>query len=229
MTFCRQYCRKNDVLHNNHTHFTIFRFKYMYKALFLFIFLITSVCSNAQSPRIAKFSIRPTSSNQMLVLWTMQAGSTCPLLKVEKSLDGLNYSHAYTYPSVCGSADREISYSWVDPNPKQFSVNYYRLNLDDIEFTVPLVIDLQSNLANRNVIAYPNPTANDLSIDLRNPLNQTFDVKIIDSEGKLIRQIESLKGTSFKTDISNLKSGIYTLQIRFEEKSTESILFMVNH
>ncbi len=194
---------------------------------FLLLFLISGAVFS-QSPRIARFSISPTNDNKVVVNWTMSIGSTCPTVEVQRSLDGQDFESIYFYPSVCGSSDKEESYNWVDANPIKYAVNYYRIKLEESEFTLSSSVDLQSNLANRQILTYPNPTAGTTQVELRNEKSQFFDLFVFDAKGNVVVEKANQKGTELSLDLSSLGDGIYFLQFRFEngDKTSSPILIM---
>lgn len=200
------------------------------KKTFLFLFsIILSVLSFAQSPRVADFFIRPTNTNEVLVVWTMEAGSTCPSLSVERSTDNTTFKSVYMYPSVCGFEDRAITYSWVDDQPNNYAVNYYRLNLDDIEYTIPVKVDLQSNLANNDALVYPNPSQGEINIDHKNPNNLNYSVSLFSTKGEMITREENLNGRSHSLTALHLKDGFYIIRILYSNGSAETINISVSN
>ena len=204
----------------------IFKFA-MVRSILISIFLLSCFLGKSQSPRIARHSIKATNNNNVLVVWTMNAGSTCPSLVVERSLDNINFRPVYTYPSVCGDSDVEVSYSWTDTNPQLYAINYYRLNLDDIEFTIPIAIDLQSILQGKRIITYPNPSSGSLKVELRNTENQNFDVEIFDNHGSLVHTIKSVSGRVYELNLADRENGIYALKLTFDNKETEVTHFII--
>ena len=197
------------------------------KYTFFFSFLlILSGYLFGQSARVLRFNAEASNNNKsVLVTWTMNAGSTCPSLSVEKSLNGKDFFEVYLYPSVCGSSDEALSYSWVDPSPSVYAKSFYRLNLDDIEFTVPVELDLQSLLADDNVLVFPNPSNGNFTIELRNQKSLDFDVEIFSSIGLLVFKKETCKGSSLKVNLANQIRGAYTLRITFSNKETITTSF----
>lgn len=73
-------------------------------------FLFTQTFAFSQSDRLLRFSVVPVDNNQKVqVRWTMNAGSTCSDVVVERSIDSINFNEVYVYPSICGDADVAVS------------------------------------------------------------------------------------------------------------------------
>jgi hypothetical protein len=191
------------------------------KYILLAIFFLVINLLFSQSSRVSKFSINPSErGGKVLINWTMRAGSTCPNLIVERSLDSLNYKEIYIYPAVCGSSDEAIDYSWVDPSPAKFAFNYYRLKLDGIEFTNILSFNNQVELAEKKIFTFPNPTQGVYQVKFRNNGNLKFDVRVYNSSGKLIFEKLKQSGRTFKISLLNLPNDFYSTQILFSDKTT---------
>lgn len=70
---------------------------------------------------------------------------------------------------------------------------------------------------------YPNPSGNELKVDLANAKMGTYDFEIIDISGRSIKHekhIYSSQGQVMKADISKLKSGQYFLKLNNGESQT---------
>jgi hypothetical protein len=69
--------------------------------------------------------------------------------------------------------------------------------------------------------AYPNPTDGRITIDANEPITS---VRIFDISGQLIRQLSPLGGNKETLDVSDLKPGVYLLQV-----NQSSVVKMVRH
>lgn len=185
----------------------------------VFVFLCSLVFANqllSQSSRITSFSVLSIGVKSTLVEWTMGAGSTCLSLGVQRSIDGVIFKTVYIYPGVCGSEDEEVEYSWIDASPIPFAKNYYRLKLEQAEFTKVRVVDFSSDLKENQIIAFPNPSESLVNLGFNNPNNIEFDFRVYNQLGVLVMEQINRNGASLQFDITNLKAGIYSLEIRFK-------------
>ncbi|MBL4709000.1 MAG: T9SS type A sorting domain-containing protein [Flavobacteriales bacterium] len=189
--------------------------------LLILLFLSSYTIGYAQSSRVLKFNVRPSNSGSIVqILWTMNPGSTCLNLIVERSANGVNYSEIYKYPSVCGSTDRAISYSWVDTKPLQFAKSFYRLKLDGAEFTLPIEVNLQANLSEKDIITFPNPSNGRFSIELKNEKNLSFNLELYNPKGILFYKKENCTGTFDSIDLGNIPRGVYLIRAFFTDRSS---------
>ena len=191
-------------------------------------FLFTQTFAFSQIDRLLRFSVVPVDNNQKVqVRWTMNAGSTCSDVVVERSIDSINFNEVYVYPSICGDADVAVSYSWIDPEPSQSGPSYYRLKLDGIEFSLISVFNVGSILKESEILVFPNPSNGVFTVEFKNPKKEKFDVLFYASNGSLLFHEKNLIGNSYSPYLSNIESGIYTIKIQFENSNSESIKVLI--
>ncbi len=68
-----------------------------------------------------------------------------------------------------------------------------------------------------NVIAFPNPTPGEVGIRLKNEDSSTFELQVLNLDGKVLKQLNSTRIDAFhqdKIDLSDLPDGIYALQMK---------------
>lgn len=181
--------------------------------------------SYAQSPRIGSFFLEKTLRNQVIVNWSMKAGSTCPSLQVERKVNG-QFKLVYTYPSVCGEEDREVFYSWIDEAAPNYSVVEYRIKLDESEFTFPESIDLDSDLRSNKIVLYPNPvnSGDKLFVKFRNQF-LIFDFVIYNRFGQKVYEGKTNRTSGFEVS-KQFEQGIYYLKI-IDAEFEDPVAFIV--
>jgi hypothetical protein len=159
----------------------------------------------------------------------MNAGSTCLSLSVQRGTDAVNFKTVYVYPSVCGSTDKEESYFWLDKDVLPYQKNYYRLKLEEGEYTLPILVDMDSELFGKDIFVSPNPSYNEVFINLRNPLNLGFKVNLFDLNGALIKTESNYFGQIVAFSLFGVKNGFYIIQVEFESgKKKESKISVLN-
>ena len=67
-----------------------------------------------------------------------------------------------------------------------------------------------------NVVVFPNPTNNSVTIDL-NSIENVENITIVDVQGKLIYENTSITQTQLKIDLNNHSEGIYILKIQYTD------------
>lgn len=193
----------------------------------LFFTLIVNLVLG-QSSRINDFGLSKTDNNKVIVSWTMNAGSTCFDLAVERYIDN-QFKTVYTYPGICGDFDEETYYNWVDESVSNYTKQTYRIRLEQGEYTKPLTIDLDSDLAENDVVLFPNPTNEVLHVKFRNEEFNVLNIEILDSNGHVFFKGNTQASKSFRVSIANFPSGLYYIRI-FDASYSDQLVksFLVN-
>lgn len=88
-------------------------------------------------------------------------------------------------------------------------------------FATSAINEVPSNIA--NVSVYPNPASDLLSIELSMKTNSNVTINLLDISGRIVREISNEKATlgnyKLNTNLSDISTGVYTLQIISEGKS----------
>jgi hypothetical protein len=66
---------------------------------------------------------------------------------------------------------------------------------------------------------YPNPISESTSVKFFNPANDVFRMKITDPKGRVIKQSENITGSEIKIEKKDLKSGVYFVEIKGEDRT----------
>lgn len=180
----------------------------------LLLFCLVCKSQTERNGRIQDFSIQAASTNQVLVSWSVGAGSTCNSPQVQHSLDGVNFKTVYTYPGVCGGTEETEYYSWVHTSAKAYALNFYRVKLDEFDFTEALKLDLNAKLAGTNFVLYPNPTSGMVSFEFRNEQRENFYLEVLNVYGQVVMQSEKQLSSTGALDLSSKEKGLYFFLIR---------------
>lgn len=88
-------------------------------------------------------------------------------------------------------------------------------------FATSVVNELPSNI--ENISVYPNPAFDLLSVELSLKTNSNVTINLLDISGRIVREISNEKATlgnyKVKTNLSDISTGVYTVQIISEGKS----------
>tara|TARA_B100001109_G_scaffold244153_1_gene230618 strand:+ start:254 stop:1591 length:1338 start_codon:yes stop_codon:yes gene_type:complete len=112
--------------------------------------------------------------------------------------DNSNWEMNLTFPNINGS--------WVSFG-EDISGELYIVSINGGIYKIIDAALSQNELTLNNVIIYPNPFDEFININLQ----ETADIKIYDSFGKKIMQIDDFKGT--QVDLRNLIRGIYFIKV----------------
>ena len=184
------------------------------KFCLFFAFSLIQLTSFCQSSRIADFSISRTNDFGVFVSWTMNAGSTCLTTKVEHSLDGEHFTPVYTYPGICGDAVEEVTYDWTDNNARKYALNFYRMKLEESEYTLVESVDLDSHLAEDELKIIQN-NGSEITFQLRNEGSQRFDLIIYNSSGIEVLRKNDVQGNEIKINAVSFSTSYYIVSAQF--------------
>jgi hypothetical protein len=168
---------------------------------FLFTFQFSGIAQNT----VRFFEGNRISQSSIQLNWITTAGSTCSDLLIERSEDLSSFNEVYRHSGVCGSTSEEISYFWVDSDALP-GISYYRIQEALGQFTD--TIEVLNPIGNDEVIMFPNPASNEVSIYRTNPDAKIPSLIIYDLRGKLILQTE-IENQLSSINTSTLIDGIY--------------------
>ncbi|TNF30521.1 MAG: T9SS type A sorting domain-containing protein, partial [Bacteroidetes bacterium] len=80
-----------------------------------------------------------------------------------------------------------------------------------------------------NVIPYPNPTTDLITIPLGVAMNGSVNLTVFDVEGRMVlaEELCQKNSTNISVDVSGLSSGVHTFQLQFEDNSTTSFRVVI--
>jgi hypothetical protein len=144
---------------------------------------------------------------------------------VERSADGKSFV-AVGSPVSTKGVSTGSNYSFIDFNGAAGTL-YYRLKSVDNDGTFEYsdVIAIKSSLAQtENVVIYPNPTTGPLTVQHAAGLEKAT-ISLIDLGGKEIKLLNIEKNsTSTSLDLTELKAGVYFIQVLNGEKSVIKLI-----
>ena len=168
---------------------------------FLFTFQFSGIAQNT----VRFFEGNRISQTSIQLNWITNAGSTCSDLLIERSEDLSSFNEVYRHSGVCGSTSEELSYFWVDSDALP-GISYYRIQEALGQFTD--TIEVLNPIGNDEVIMFPNPASNEVSIYKTNPDAKISSLIIYDIRGKVILQTE-IPNQLTSVNTSNFIDGMY--------------------
>ena len=188
-------------------------------------FLFTSKFSGIAQNTVRFFEGNRISQSSIQLNWITTAGSTCSDLFIERSEDLSSFKEVYRHSGVCGSTSEELSYFWVDSNALP-GISYYRIQEALGQFTD--TIEVLNPIGNDEVIMFPNPASNEISIYRTNPDAEISNLIIYDLRGKLILQTE-IPNQLTSINTSNLIDGMYYFHyVSSAFKITQKVIILRN-
>jgi hypothetical protein len=146
--------------------------------------------------------------NRNRVDWTTGAEVSGDKFDVERSIDGINFTKLGTVDAR-GAAS---SYSFWDNTPVT-GVNHYRLRMTEPsgKSAYSQTVDATVKTGAFQVIAFPNPVTEELTVQIYGTAAGNARVSISDVTGKTIRVI-ALTGNTLKINMNGIAQGFYLVK-----------------
>jgi hypothetical protein len=183
--------------------------------------------NSALPAAITNFKGTKTETTDLLT-WSTTSELNNAHFNVLYSNDGKNFSRLTSVNSkaTSGNSNVVLNYSAENNMPK-LGHNYYKLEQVDIDgksLISSQVVDLMWGVNGSTISVYPNPTSNELNIDIYTTKAENSTIKILDMSGRILKEIQTklfVGANSIQTNISELATGIYTVQILENNKITQ--------
>ncbi|NQV53757.1 MAG: T9SS type A sorting domain-containing protein [Flavobacteriales bacterium] len=162
----------------------------------------------------------------VLLIWTLEAGSTCNGISVQRSTDLLTFNEIGNIAGICGSDDQPVTYTFSDERPVLNAENHYRLELGQLGYTSTRVVDV-SDFSSNKIQIRPNPIAATLVVRIDNARFELLNCSISDLSGKVMDQF-STREDLLNLSASRLPSGIFIFSVVYEDGAVYYSKFAVS-
>jgi hypothetical protein len=184
---------------------------------------IAKISTNANAPlpvSLNTFAGKKINTGNLLY-WTTAMEQNNDFFTLQHSTDGIEFNQIAQIQSyaIQGNSTDFIDYQFEDLHAKS-GHNYYRLlqtDLDGNQQIVSKTIDLIWQAEGPLFNLYPNPTAQDLNIDIMATQSNQMQLWVIDLNGKKMKQISisvTPGSNHISFPISDLAKGIYLFQVK---------------
>lgn len=163
----------------------------------------------------------------VMLQWATASESNNDYFEIERSLNSSNWQPVGRIAGQGRSSSYQF-YEWEDETAAEFAKSenasrqmiYYRLKQVDFnkKYGYSDIRQVRfENAAALNFSIYPNPVSNNAKINFTSPGDSVIDVKIIDTNGKMVLA-SRVSNKNFKDfDLRNLKSGAYFIEAKTED------------
>jgi len=147
--------------------------------------------------------------NATTLKWSTATETNNDFFTIERSIDGINYEILGAVNGA-GNSLQILNYSYIDVTPF-VGTSYYRLKQTDFDgqFEYSEIIAVQCNNEMLEVMVYPNPVTNELTIETP-ANNESVNFEIINSMGAVIYYGSFIQKTTVQT--SGFAAGIYVIK-----------------
>jgi hypothetical protein len=161
---------------------------------------------------------------EVKLTWITSTEINNNMFSIERSADGNKFESILTQPGA-GNSNKILSYSAEDINPLS-NISYYRLKQTDYDgkSTYSDIIPIRIRRDEVEITAVrPARQNSTISFDVNFPFASQGIIKIVDMNGKLAygSKFSATQPKSFTVDASRLATGIYFLQIYYEDRMVE--------
>jgi hypothetical protein len=182
----------------------------------------------AQEGRLANFTVSQLDRSNVQISWTMKAGVSCQSPEVQRSSDSLKFNSIYRYPGVCGGGNEQETYSWIDSRAIKGKKSYYRLKIDEGEFSRIAAIEAGFDFSVFPIRVYPQPCTHTLNLAYAEELGKVENVRIYNSNGNEfgVVTLSSSSDQLLRLSTTKLPAGVYFLWLDFKEKQSRKVKFV---
>lgn len=175
---------------------------------------------------LTSFSGKETNAG-ILLEWQTSFEQNNSHFLVERSADGVHFNEQGSVPG--NNLPNGSSYNFIDKNPIEGN-NYYRLcqvNFGGIKKCFEIILVKADKSIKSHISLYPNPASHFIWFELSVPQTGTFNLQILQADGKIIRQESIQKNTDVflkQIPIEKLLNGLFVIKVS-GNGFTESVLF----
>jgi hypothetical protein len=182
-------------------------------------------------------AIASLDDNISTIKWSTLSEQNTSHFIVERSLNNKDFTAVGNTVAAAGNSADKREYQLKDDisglNQNSATI-YYRVKLVDLDgkmkYSNVVVVKLSQKL---QVTTWPNPFQSSITISVTTDKSTTFDIRMMDVSGKLIRKTSQAvgKGTTqiALKDFDKLPGGIYLLELRDEKSGNTTVQRMLKN
>ena len=176
------------------------------------VFLLVFCFSTGKAQFLAGFSALQQNKNIELNI-VIAGGNTCNGINILRSTDGINFEPVGDIAGICGSSTEDVFYSYTDTDPVPNVINYYRLDLITLGYSS--IINIRYvDVEYGKLLIHPNPIQQKASVYLQAGNSDLSSYRIIDRFGRILRQVDGIRGNFFELQREDLPPGLYYLEVQ---------------
>ncbi len=186
-----------------------------WKKTYVLIFVFFSFLLPAQLI-IKNFVAQPANSSQLLVTWTIGAGSqVCSDLQLYWSTDSFATTNTwvYTLPTVCGTSGTDENYSFQHTNPETNGKNYYRLTSFASPVSPVIYYDFAADNGGYKLFPHPLTDGTVGELSFKNPASDLCVLEISNALSTKRYSFGNIYSDKIQLPADWFESGIYFFRI----------------
>lgn len=143
---------------------------------------------------------------------------------VQRSADGENFTEIQRYESLSDLYLAPNNYNFTDSRPL-YGMNYYRIKqvYKDGLFRYSSVVELDFDLDVSRYVVFPNPTMEELFVNLPNQAGKSARLLLVNALGQQVEelQIDEIPNYPLRMPLGNLQHGVYQLYLQVADGVTK--------
>lgn len=189
------------------------RIQYLFMSLIISLGLSTTLAGQ-RTIELDRFEIYELKGS-VHIQCIISGGNTCNGIRYLRSEDGVNFKQVGMETGICGSPDFPVGYDFIDNEPVQNAVNYYRLEFGGYYPSEVYEVTIV-NTADRGYKVVPNPANRDAVIYFENPGDKSSSLVLFDDRGQFLWETKNL-GNTFELNLLPYSAGTYFFVIKTED------------
>jgi hypothetical protein len=181
------------------------------------VFLIGFSAAQAQS-RIYNFNTIALGDSVRLNFTILQGTTTCAPYEIRRGSDSLTLVPIFNYPSICGSTSFNETHNYTDFTPFKASPNYYQIHIPPNDYSQVIRVDLAASFS--NLLIYPQPVEDVLTISIKDKKNYYYEINIYDRFGRKKGFGSGNAIDKINLDVSGFAEGVYVFYIAQADGNT---------
>ena len=186
----------------------------MMRCFILTIALLCSIVLSGQIAQVVAFTADQIGS-RVLLAFTFGKGSTCNDTQIQRADTSLQFTTIGRILGVCGSVDREESYTYVDSFPSHGEVNHYRISLAGLGYSDTIALDVVP-ISDDALLLFPNPADYVLGYSIGVNTSGQHVITITDEQGRLVLEMTNT-GYHGSASVAHLQAGAYSVKVRLDD------------
>jgi hypothetical protein len=186
----------------------VLNFNVHLKELFFLItvlFVADQILAQDQ-PVLGKFLISKV-GNDVYINWTINAGSICSGIEIERSTDSIAFVNIGNIAGTCGSISEAISYDFTDKAPVTNKRNFYRLIFGGTQISKVISIEF-IDVEKLGYQIRPHPLVENAIIYFENNTKTAHQIDFYTNNGSLMQSL-TVNTDRFEIQRSTFSAGLY--------------------
>ncbi len=168
---------------------------------------VLALAQGDEHPFIKSFDLMVL-DGRIHVAWTMQGGSTCDGSEVLRSTNGSDFTAVHRIDGICGDAQFDVPFSWMDAAPPEISTVYYRIKLGN-EGLSSIKSVAFTQLTTSDQRFFPSPMRDEATLLLNVPSSAQVDLLIFDMSGRIVWERHGLVGREHRIELLGVRAGLF--------------------